>query len=353
MADLPTTPPSPAVPAPARTPSPSGRTTMPAGKVLVVMLVCLLGWGLIYAPSLKRSSEAQPLGTRRTVSLWLLNPLATISNVLQLTKVTDGISRALGKDPNSAPGGKPDLNPLPAGPGTGSPKPSKPPVKTDKIRTPTPADKLRVAVVGDSLASGLGVFMERVLRPTVTRVTKQGIISTGLAREDYFNWPAALRQIMDSYDPDLVVVMTGVNDNQALLSPGGDVETPIGTFEWPRAYEQRVEDFARIAVDRGAHVVWVGMPIVSDRDRWPLFQRQNEIFERVAERTPNMVYVDVWDRFAQPDGGYSAYFRDGGKVELIRESDGIHFNGTGYELVARAAIQAAVDEFKLSTKVAQ
>jgi len=357
MTDLPTTPPSPAVPAPARTgtPAPGGRATMPAGKVLVVMLVCLLGWGLIYAPSLKRSSEAQPLGTRRTVSLWLLSPLATISNVLQLTKVTDGISRALGKDPNAAPGGAfaPDPDPLPTGTGTGSPKPPKPPVKTDKIRTPSPADKLRVAVVGDSLASGLGVFMERVLRPTVTRVTKQGRISTGLARQDYFDWPAALRQIMDSYDPDLVVVMTGVNDNQALLSPGGDVETPIGTFEWPRAYEQRVEDFARIAVDRGAHVVWVGMPIVSDRDRWPLFQRQNEIFERVAERTPNMEYVDVWDRFAQPDGGYSAYFRDGGKVELIRESDGIHFNGTGYELVARAAIQAAVDEFQLSTKVAQ
>lgn len=357
MTDIPTSPPEHPEPAPARfrAPASEGRVSMPAGKVLIVMLVCLLSWGLIDAPSLKRSSEAQPLGTRRTVSLWLLNPLATLSNVLQLTKLTDGVSNALGKDPDAAPGGvvAPDPDPLPSGPGTGSPKPTKAPVKTNPIRTPTAANKLRVAVVGDSLAAGLGVFMERVLRPTVTRVTRQGRISTGLAREDYFDWPAAMHQIMDSYDPDLVVVMTGVNDNQGLQSPTGQLETPIGTYEWPQAYEQRVEDFARIAVDGGAHVVWVGMPIVADRDRWPLFQRQNDIFKRVASRTPNMSYVDVWDRFAQPDGGYSAYYRDDGKVELIREADGIHFNGTGYEMVARAAIQAAVDDFGLSTKVVQ
>jgi lysophospholipase L1-like esterase len=356
MTDLPTTPPDRPGSTPARSPVPGARATMPAGRVLIVMVVCLLTWGLIYAPNLKRSSEAQPLGTRRTVSLWLLNPIATISNVLQLTKVTDGISNALGKDPDAAPGGAfvPDPDPIPSGgPGSGSPKPSKPPVKTEPMRTPTPANKLRVAVVGDSLAAGLGVFLERVLRPTVTRVTKQGRISTGLAREDYFDWPAAMRQIMDAYDPDLVVVMTGVNDNQGLQSPGGQLETPIGTYDWPVAYEQRVEDFARIAVDGGAHVVWVGMPIVADRDRWNLFQRQNEIFKRVASRTPNMAYVDVWDRFAQPDGGYSAFFRDDGRVELIREADGIHFNGAGYEMVARAAIQAAVDDFDLSTKVEQ
>ena len=53
----------------------------------------------------KRASEAQPLGTRRTVSLWVLRPLASISDALQLTKVTDAAARALGRDPDAAPGG--------------------------------------------------------------------------------------------------------------------------------------------------------------------------------------------------------------------------------------------------------
>lgn len=331
---------------------------MPAGMVLVVFLVCMLTWTLIYAPSLKRASLAQPLGLRRTVSLWVLAPLAAISNVVQLTKVTDGISSALGRDPSAGPGGgiAPNPDPLPPDSVSGSPAPAKPPervVKTDAIRRPTAAEKLRVAVVGDSLAAGLGVLMERVLRPTLSRVARYGQISTGLSRPDYFDWPAALRQIESGGRPDLVVVMTGVNDNQGLTTAGGRLDTPIGTVEWPRAYERRVEGFARIAVDGGAHVVWVGLPIVSDRDRWPLFQRQNDIFERVAARVPNMAFVDTWDRFATPDGDYTAFLHDDGNVEEIRESDGIHFNGTGYDIVARAVVEAAVDEFRLTPRVVQ
>jgi uncharacterized protein len=349
------TPPDPRAPhaGPARARLPEGRATMPAGKGLVVMLVALLVWGLLYAPSLERSSKAQPLGKRRTVSLWILKPLASISDVVQLTRITDAVSSALGKDPNEAPGGvvapPPDI--LPSSGPTGSPTPQKPPAKTTKMRTPTPANELRVAVVGDSLAAGLGVYMERVLRPTLTRVTKQGRISTGLAREDYFDWPAALEQIMAGYRPDLVVVMTGVNDNQSLLTASGSTQASIGTFQWPKGYQQRVRSFAKIAVNGGAHVVWVGLPIVAQHERWDHFRLQNEIFERVAKGEPNMVYVDTWDRFAAPDGGYTPFYHHDGNVELIRETDGIHFNGTGYQLVAQAAAEAAIHTFHLTPKV--
>jgi hypothetical protein len=348
-----TDPATPSAAAAARTPVPRGRSTMPAGKVMVVILVCLLLWGLLYAPSLRRSSEAQPLGTRRTVSLWVLGPLATISNVLQLTRITDAASSALGKDPDAAPGGVIPPDELPTDPHPGRPRPSKPPIRTDRMRTPTPGNRLRVVVVGDSLAAGLGIYAERVLSPSLTRVSKQGRISTGLSRPDYFNWPAEMQQVMDVFDPDLVIVMSGVNDNQGLESPGGQLETPIGTPQWPPAYEDRVKRFTRIAVNAGAHVVWVGLPIVANKGRWELFQRQNGIFERVASRVPNTAYVDTWDRFATEDGDYSAYFRDDGKVELVRESDGIHFNGTGYDMVARAAVQAAIDQFRLTAKVLQ
>lgn len=328
---------------------------MPAGKVLVVMLVCLLVWAFLAAPSLKKTSEAQPLGTRRTVSLWVLSPLAAVSKVFQVTKVTDAVSNALGKDPNADPGGAiaPPPDALPTdGPSGHQTKPPKPPKKTDPLRTPTPTNKLRVAVVGDSLAAGLGLLTEQVLRPTLTRVSKQGRISTGLSRPDYFDWPAAMRAIEAGYRPDLVIVMTGVNDNQGLQSPGGHLDTPIGTSQWPQAYQKRVQGFANIAIDGGAHVVWVGLPIVHDKDRWPLFQRQNDIFRRVAADTPNMTYVDTWNRFAK-DGQYTAFDRVGDQVQLIRESDGIHFNGLGYELVATAAVEAAVKEFHLTPKVLQ
>jgi uncharacterized protein len=323
---------------------------MPAGKVLVVMLVCLLAWGLLYAPTLKRASEAQPLGTRRTISLWVLTPLAAISNGLQLTRLTDGVSDALGKDPNAAPGGviAPPPDALPSAVVSASPPPDEPVTEDSKIRRPDPRDQLRVAVVGDSLAAGLGVYLEREFRPSLVRVTKQGRVSTGLARLDYFDWIGELQKLENSYRPDLVVVMIGDNDNQSLQSPGGQTVAEIGSFAWPDGYEDRVQAFTDIAVNGGAHVAWAGLPIVDKKERWPVMRRQNEIFSRVMDRTPNALFVDTWDRFATADGEYTPFYRGAGKVELIRATDGFHFNPRGYELVAQAVADAAVDQFRLS-----
>jgi hypothetical protein len=332
------------------TPVPKGRTTMPAGNVLVVMLVCLSVWGLLAAPAMKRDSEAQPLGTRRTVSLWVLTPLAAISNILQMSRLTDPVESALGKDPNAAPGGV--APPLPHV--SVSPTPQrKPPNHTNKLRVPTSHDRLRIVVVGDSLAQGLGFYLNRVTSPALTVVSSQGRISSGLSRLDYVNWPAELQHIMNVFHPDLVVVMIGENDNQSLTTPGGHLQTQIGTGQWPPGYQHRVEDFAHVALAGGAHVVWVGLPIVSSPKRWEVIQRQNTIFERVASGTPNMVYVDTWHRFATADGKYSPYLHDNGHVELVRETDGVHFSSGGYLMIARAAMQAAVKSFKLTPKALQ
>jgi hypothetical protein len=336
-----------------RVPVPEGRRTMPAGRVLIVMLVALMVWALLYAPSLKRASEAQPLGLRRTVSLWVLTPLAALSNVTQLTKLTDAASSALGRDPNEAPGGEVVIPPdeLPTVSGSPPPRHHKQVERTTKIRVPTPSNKLRAVVVGDSLSQGLGVYLERTLRSSLVRVSKQGRISTGLARLDYFDWMSGLQKIENLYRPDLVFVLIGENDNQGLQSPGGQLETDIGSYEWPRAYEQRAEQFARIAVDSGSHMVWVGLPVVKDEDRWPVLQRQNAIYQRVARQTPNVTFLDTWDLVDAPDGGYTPFARGpSGNVQEIREPDGVHFNGTGYELVARAAVDAAIDAFNLTPR---
>lgn len=322
---------------------------MPAGRVFVVMLVCLLLWGFLFAPTLKRAAEASPDGARRSAALALLTPVTAIGDALQMTKLTDAVERVLGRNPDEAPGGEIVVppEPIPSQPGGGGHGD----VHTQgPIRKPTGRDKLRVVVVGDSLAAGLGVYLERVLKPSLVRVFRQGRISTGLARPDYFDWPAALSQIVNNVRPDLIVVMLGENDNQALRTPGGREETPVGTFEWPQAYEERVADFMRLATSKGARVVWAGLPIVSDRGRWGIIERQNEVFERAAHTVNDVAYLDTWEMFSTPDGGYTAYYRDGGTVEQVRESDGLHFNAAGYTLLARAVAEAAQQEFKLTPK---
>ena len=49
---------------PTRTP-----VSMPAGRALVVILVCLITWTFLYAPTMKRQAEASPEGLRRTLSI--------------------------------------------------------------------------------------------------------------------------------------------------------------------------------------------------------------------------------------------------------------------------------------------
>jgi hypothetical protein len=325
---------------------------MPAGRVFIVMLVCLLLWGFLFAPTIKRAAEASPDGARRSAALTVLAPFVAINDALQITKVTDAVEQALGRDPNEAPGGGIVVppEPIPSQPGDGDNGGGDVHTK-GPIRKPTGTNKLRVAVVGDSLASGLGVYLERVLKPSLVRVSRQGRISTGLARPDYFNWPAALAEIVDNFRPDLIVVMLGENDNQALRDAAGDEETQVGTFDWPSAYGARVKDFMDLATSKGARVVWVGLPIVSDKGRWGIIERQNEVFESSATATDDVAYLDTWDMFAAPDGGYTAYHRDGDNVELIRESDGLHFNATGYDLLARDVVEAAEQQFELTPRV--
>jgi hypothetical protein len=192
------------------------------------------------------------------------------------------------------------------------------------------------------------VYLEREFKPALVQVSRQGRISTGLSRLDYFDWMTAMSRIGRTYRPDLVVVMIGDNDNQSLQTPGDQTVAEIGSIDWPRGYEDRVEEFTRIAVDGGAHVAWVGLPIIQRKERWDFMQRQNEIFERVVDATPNALYVDTWDRFATRDGQYTPFYWTDGKVELIRASDGLHFNPRGYELLAEAVGEAVVDEFRLT-----
>jgi hypothetical protein len=332
---------------------PLQRRSMPAGRALVVVLVSLLVWGFLYAPELKRSAEASAVGTRRSVALALLSPLVWISDHVGLTNATDAAARLAGRDPNAAVGGvDTGTDPLPPAPPTSSKSPGsdKPPTRDTDIREPTPDRQLRVAIVGDSLAQGIGTASDSVFKPFWVEVFKQGRISTGLARPDFYNWPAQMQTIVDRADPDLVLIMLGENDNQGLLYPDGSLEQDIGTWEWASHYQVRVEQFAEVATVGGAHVIWIGLPSEPDRGRWDFIEKQNGIYEAVADALPNVEYFDTWDEFAAPDGGYSAYYRDGNKVREVRSPDGVHFNTDGYSLVVQNVARFATREFDLDPK---
>jgi hypothetical protein len=107
----------------------------------------------------------------------------------------------------------------------------------------------------------------------------------------------------------------------------------------------------RIATGGGARVVWVGLPVQRDKSRWTFVRRQNRLFEQASHRVGDVAYLDSWDLFDTPDGDYSAFYREGNGVKLVRESDGLHFTAVGYTILVRAAARLAADEFGLDPVV--
>ena len=364
----------------ARPPEPPEPRRASARDVFFTIVVCLSLWALLAAPLLQRSAEAGPVGARRSAALALLRPLVAISDGLFLTRATGSIERALGRDPDQAPGGElalpafalpPDeFEPKPthAAP-TGGPDPaetSPPPAHEDSegngeapaeepadptaLRTPTRSNKLRVAVIGDSLSQGLGPAIERWMNPSVVRVLSLGRQSTGLSREDYFNWQAGMRQIVEEFRPDLVFVMLGSNDAQAQISRDG-TSIPVGSAEWLEGYRERAANLLREATRAGTHVVWVGIPIVEERQRWDFYRRVNDIYRDTASADPLGTYVDTWTPFEGRDGGYTAFVRnERGDLVEVRASDGVHFTPSGYTFLGRLAIRAADQAFGMPDK---
>jgi uncharacterized protein len=339
-----------------------------ARDVFVTIVVCLCLWALLAAPLLQRSAEAGPVGTRRSAALALLRPLVAVSDGLLLSGATSSVERALGRDPGGAPGGELilpafELPPDQIGPEpthaahTGAPDPvettgpttheaeGEAPAAAAVLRTPTRSNKLRVAVIGDSLSQGLGPAIERWMNPSVVRVLSLGRPSTGLSREDYFNWQAGMRQIVEEFRPDLVFVLLGSNDAQAQISRDGTA-IPVGSVQWLEGYRERAANLLGEATRAGTHVVWVGIPIVKERQRWDFYRRVNDIYRDTASADPFGTFVDAWTPFEGRDGGYTAFVRnDRGDLVEVRASDGVHFTQTGYSFLARMAIRAADQAF--------
>ena len=341
-----------------------------AWDVLVTMVVCLCLWALLAAPLLERSAEAGPVGPRRAAALAVLRPLVAVSDGLLLSGATSSVERAFGRDPGGAPGGELILPAFELPPdelgstathaaGTSGPAtrdaeavaPEGEPAAAPAVRVPTFSNRLRVAVIGDSLSQGLGPAIERWMNPSVVRVLSLGRQSTGLSREDYFNWEAGMRQIVEEFRPDLVFVLLGSNDAQAQISRDGTA-IPVGSVRWLEGYRERAANLLGEATRAGTHVVWVGIPIVKERRHWDFYRRVNDIYRETASADPFGTYLDAWTPFeGRRDGGYTAFVRnDRGDLVEVRTSDGVHFTQTGYSLLARMAIRAADQAFGMPQK---
>ena len=76
---------------------------IPWTRMLFIGVVCFAVWLLLDAPSLHRAATESPVGTRRTVSMDLVGPIATLSRGVGLAHVVGWTDEVLGRTPGGGP----------------------------------------------------------------------------------------------------------------------------------------------------------------------------------------------------------------------------------------------------------
>jgi hypothetical protein len=203
---------------------------------------------------------------------------------------------------------------------------------------PTAAHPLTILEIGDSLGIDLGLGMQDVLgSDPLIRVIPDAIGDSGLARPDFYDWPAHLAQELEQYHPGAVVVMLGGDDGQNFINNGQYVA--FGTALWHTVYSERVAAVMNEATNARAHVFWVGMPIMGDPRLSSEMALEDDVYAQQATRHAGVTYFSSWDVFTNRAGQYSQYLTDSsGQEVMMRDPDGVHLTYAGADRLVNAML---------------
>ena len=203
-----------------------------------------------------------------------------------------------------------------------------------------PADKpavppsFFVAVLGDSLGQMLAQGLDEAFenRPEVA-ILHKAKESSGLVRDDFFDWTKATQDLLASGEKiDYAVMLIGSNDRQTLHDANGSYEP--GSPEWQAAYTQRIETIAAMFREKKIPLIWVGLPILKSERLSADALTFNQFYRAYAEKA-GATYIDIWEAFADEAGHYSVSGPDiNGQTVRLRAADGVHFTKAGARKLA-------------------
>jgi len=202
---------------------------------------------------------------------------------------------------------------------------------------PEPVAKLenakQILVVGDFMAGGLGGELEATFATSPgIAVTQRSDGSSGLVREDHFDWPAELPKMLGEVKPAVVVVMIGANDRQQMDI--GRTKEKFRSDAWFKEYEARVARLVDIVTSQKLPLLWVGLPSFQSPSMMADAVTLNAIYRNQVGKAGGE-FVDIWDGFVDEDGKFVLTGSDvNGQQVRLRGSDGITFTKAGKKKLA-------------------
>lgn len=337
------------------TPETESRPTRSVGGVLVIGLTALGLATLLNAAALLETANLQDLDSPvRTVGVAVMERIATFSEWTRLDLPRRWLDTALGRnqdEPIAVTVPETTTTTLLSSttsmttttvvidPGAGTSTTTGAPETTTTTApprfTPSAEDPMEMWIIGDSLVKVFGPELANLAFDTgVVDPTVDYRVVSGLVARDYFDWPDLISRRMPELLPDVVVVLFGGNDHQAIPTGG----TPIyeHTPEWVEAYRELVGEAMDLILALGAdHIYWVGLPVMQPEDVNASVPDMNfSYLAEAAERTA-VTFVPAYDLFTDESGQYASHLRDEeGELRRMRSSDGEHFEPAGARRLA-------------------
>ncbi|MBP9122736.1 MAG: DUF459 domain-containing protein [Ignavibacteriaceae bacterium] len=205
---------------------------------------------------------------------------------------------------------------------------------------------LQILLIGDSM---MKVGFEDILKKALNslgnvEITTFSKNSTGLTRQDYFDWFKQLEKLTTGKKYNLIVLMIGTNDAQGVNHNGKDIY--YGTKEWSDLYRTKVNKFAQTMSVTSEKFYWMGMPPMRDPKFDAKMKAVSKIYEEETSKFNNGKFISTIPVLGDARGGYTAYNNIGGKQVLTRGNDGIHFTNGGGQLLTNAVLDKFKSDFK-------
>lgn len=209
-----------------------------------------------------------------------------------------------------------------------APAPPPPPPEIEKAE-----DARRILVIGDFLAGSLADGLAAAYAEDANMlVLDRANGSSGLVRDDYYDWPGNVAAILDAEKPAAVIVMIGANDRQQLRV--GNASEPPGSEAWLGEYEHRAKALATAVRERNLPLLWVSaLPFKSSVMSSDMVAF-NDLYRRIVTSAGGE-FIDVWHGFVDESGSFVANGPDmNGQPAQLRGSDGIAVTRPGRRKIA-------------------
>jgi hypothetical protein len=325
----------------------------PAGRVLVIIVAALVLAMLVNADALVARAERQPPGRARDRALAVWHPVQDVSHALQLHRIRQLADRTVGDDNDDDEGPAPSTRDTRRGPAADGAREATTTTSPEaggveaapaavELRTPTAGAPLRLWVGGDSMAQVFGPALATAAGATgLVEPTVHYEMASGLTRPDYFDWPGALRADLAAADPEVLVVVFGVNDGQGIVLPDGTPVPDVSDPRWSGEYRRRVADVMDDLRADDRMVLWVLLPPMQDADYAARIAVVTQAVAAEAASRPWVVPVDAAASIADASGAFAETLPDAAGAPVdVRLDDGIHLTEAGADRLAAQVMEA-------------